>query len=106
MIKVKVTKNIMRKGTVAAGLTMKQIIIGIIGLLSGLGILALFWGKININILMSLVFLIILLVIGFGVIQIQGMSLFKFLWLGFKGPDKRPFHVKGVFSNASASKKE
>jgi hypothetical protein len=109
MIKVKVTKNIMSKGTVIAGLTWKQIIAGAVGIFAGLGTLALFWGKMNIDVLMTLVFVIVLVTIMFGVVQINGMSFIKFLFIGLKGVDKRPYCTKGVFStfeNKSSQKKK
>jgi hypothetical protein len=99
MLKVKVTKNIMSKGKVVAGLSWKQIIIGGVGVAAGLGVLYLGWGKMNIDLLMTIVFAVIVGVIMFGVVQINGMSFAKFLFLGLKGVDKRPYCTKGVFQN-------
>jgi hypothetical protein len=106
MIKVKVTKNIMQKGAVIAGLNLKQLVIGALGIAAGFGTLALGWGKIHIDVLMTLVFAIIVAVIIFGVVQINGMSFAKFLFLGLKGVDKRPYCTKGVFRNGTVHKKE
>jgi type IV secretory pathway VirB3-like protein len=97
MIKAKITKNIMGKGTVAGNLTWRQIIFGVAGVLVGFGVLALGWGKMNINLLMSLVFIVIVVTILLGVVRINGMSFLKFMLIGFKGVDKRPYCTKGGF---------
>lgn len=99
MIKVKVTKNIIRDGTVFFNLTKKQIIFAILSILVGLG--TYFWlkDKIHFDMLMTIVFSEIVLIIGMGVVQIQGMSLLKILIGAFKGVDKRPYYIKGVFNS-------
>ncbi len=105
MIKVKVTKNIIRDGTLFLNLTLKQILSAIFALLIALGtyfFLARY--KIDNDLIMFLLFLEIAIILGFGVIQIQGMSLFKVLILSFKPIDKRPYHRKGVFDNVEKQK--
>ena len=79
MLKVKVTKNIMSRGAVFAGLNWKQIVIGGIGIGAGFATLYLGWGRMNIDLLMTIVFFVIDGVITFGVVQINGMSFAKFM---------------------------
>ena len=99
MIKVKVTKNIMRDGTLFFNLTLKQILPAIFSLVVAFGTYFLLKGSLNDDLLMTIIFIEIAIVIGMGVVQIQGMSLFKILILAFKGVDKRPYYIKGVFNN-------
>jgi len=98
-LKVKVTKNIIRKnGVIIAGLTIRDLISASIGLIiSGLFIYFL-KGKVSMNTLMNLSFLIIAVVVSCSVVKIQGMSLMKLLILTFKGVDKRPYNKSGGFS--------
>jgi hypothetical protein len=99
MIKRKITKNIIQDNTFILGLTLKQVIMGIVGFAIGLVEIYFLWGKVSINLLMSIVFFTILTFFFFGVIKIQGMSMFKYVFLAFKGVDKRPYCRKGDFSN-------
>lgn len=99
MIKVKVTKNIIRNGTLFFNLTLKQILSAVFSLVVAFGTYFLLKNSLNIDLLMTIIFFEIAICIGLGIVQIQGMSLFKILKLSFKGVDKRPYYIKGVFNN-------
>ena len=100
MIKVKVTKNIMNKNTGFLNLSVSQMIAGLVGVAVGLG--TFFWLKdyLDINGLMWIIMLEMILVIGFGIVKINDMSLFTVLIKSLKGVDKRPYsNKKGVFDD-------
>lgn len=106
MIKAKVTKNIIRKSSNSLGLSMKQIIIAVSAAIMGIGIYFLLKDKMPTNILMTLIFIILAVVIMFGCVNIQGQSLFQFMVKTFKGADVRYYDSKGVFSNDISEKKQ
>lgn len=99
MIKIKVTKNIIRNGTIFMGLTLKQIIMGGASFAIGILMVILLKGKMSTNAMMSLVFAVMFALLATTVIQIQGLSFPEFLYLCLKGVDKRPYDAKGVFDN-------
>ena len=106
MIKAKITKNIIRKSSNSLGLNMKQIIIGISAMAVGI---VLFFSLKNIlpmQILMTLIFIFLAVVIMFGCVNIQGQNLFQFMIKMFKGADVRYYDSKGVFSNDISEKKQ
>lgn len=82
MRKVKVTKNFLKKGLLAFGLTKSQIITIIIAAVIAAGMIsvafAMGW---SINIVMQVVFVEILIIVGAVVFKIEGMSLFKYLFV-------------------------
>lgn len=93
MIKAKVTKNIMSKTAISIGglpITPKQLICGILSL--GIGVAEYFLlDNLSFNLKMSVIFLTLLLSISCTIININGVPFVKFLILGFKGVEKRPF---------------
>ena len=97
MIKVKITKNIIRKNKSSLGLNKKQIIIAGIAFVIGLLMLIFLKGTMSTQLLLSLIFMGI--IIFFGVVNIQGMSLFQYMISIFKGVDVRTYESKGVFNN-------
>ena len=98
MIRVKITKNIIRNGALLMGMTVSQIVTAVIGLVvSGIEIVLLY-NVMDINGIMTIVFFTLLLFVGLGIVKIQGLSLFKFLVLALKGPDKRPYSTNGIFT--------
>ena len=100
MIKAKVTKNIMSNGTIIANLTLRQIISAIIAMIIACITVFFLIDVIDINILLSIVFAEIIVFLGFGIVKIQGMTLFKFVILVlFKSADRRPYNRKGVFND-------
>jgi len=64
-----------------------------------IGSLLLLWLvlKVGIDAVMWIVFLELVLFIGFGVVRIQGMSVLKFITSN--STQKRPYNSKGVFNN-------
>lgn len=81
MIKCKVTKKIMQESGTIMGLSIIQIVTLIIGCIVTIGSLLLLWLvlKVGIDAVMWIVFLELVLFIGFGVVRIQGMSVLKFI---------------------------
>jgi hypothetical protein len=105
-MKVKITKNIIRKGEVGFGLTLPQIIIGVCGLAVGLGMFLMLKDKMSLNLLMTLIFIVMALFIMFGIVRVDGMSLGAILISTFKGVDKRPYCVEGVCRNEPVQKEK
>ncbi|MDO5558368.1 MAG: PrgI family protein [Oscillospiraceae bacterium] len=99
MIKVKVTKNIIRKGNVAFGLDTKQVIIGFTAVCIGGLLFFLLRNIVSTDLLMTIIFVTMAVIIFCGVIQINGVSFISFLMKGIQGVDKRPFDRKGVYNN-------
>lgn len=96
MIKVKITKNIMKKSSVAFGLTPKQMLIGALGCIIGILEYAILKNVLSANILLTIVFATIAIVVFFGIVNINGLSLIQFIITG--GVDKHPFRRLGVFN--------
>ena len=99
MIKAKITKNIMRKTNNSLGLTPKQMIVCGIAFVLAVLMYLLLKNHMGFMPLSTLIFIFLALVIGFGVINLQGMSLFQFLIKTFKGVDIRYYKQEGVYSN-------
>jgi len=99
MIKAKITKNIMKKTNNSLGLTTKQIIIA--GIACGIGILMylLLKNVLSFGVLSTLIFIVLGGIICFGVINMQGMSLFEYFVKSMKGADVRYYKQEGVFMN-------
>lgn len=106
MIKAKVTKNIMKKTNNSLGLTTRQIVI--MGIACGIGILMYFLLKnvLSFGVLSTLIFIVLGCIICFGVINIQGMSLFEYFVKSMKGVDVRYYKQEGVFMNNVNIQKE
>lgn len=105
MIKAKVTKNIIRKTNNSLGLTPKQIIIALIAFAIGIIMYFLLRNIISFSVLSTLIFTELAVIICFGVINIQGMSLFAFFMKSMKGADVRYYETEGIFSDVSKQKK-
>lgn len=110
MRKVKVTKNFLKKGTLAFGLSKSQLIMVIIGSALALatvsGIFVFGW---NANIAISIAFVEIIIITGAGVYKINGMSLFRYiLLLFFLSDDVRKFSNEKrelIFTNDKKKRK-
>ena len=99
MIKCKVTKKIMQEPGTVMGFSIGQVIMLIVGCAATIGTLLLLWLvlKINIDIIMWVVFLELVLFIGLGVVRIQGLTVLRFI--ASNPTKKRPFDSKGGFSD-------
>lgn len=106
MIKAKITKNIIRKSSNSLGLSMKQIIIGISAAAMGIILFVLLKNVLPMQVLMTIIFIFLAVVIMFGCVNIQGQSLFEFFLKMFKGADVRYYDSKGVFSNDISEKEK
>lgn len=106
MIKAKITKNIIRKTQNSFGLSLTQIIVGIIAVLLGITEYMLLKDVLSTNLLMTIIFITLTVLILFGCVNIQGLNLFAYLGKMLKGPDVRYYEAKGVFTNELSEKKE
>ena len=105
MIKAKVTKNIIKKSNNSLGLTPKQIIISLIALVIGIIMYFLLRNYMDFTLLSTLIFCELAGIICFGVIKVQGMSLWSFFVKSMKGADVRYYEMEGMFSDISKQKK-
>ena len=97
MIKKKITKNINTKVS-PFQFEISQIIIGVIGLAVALGTYFLLRDYIVFDGLIWIILLELMLVVGFGIIKINDMSLIAFIMRLAKSNDRRPYsNRKGVF---------
>lgn len=106
MIKAKITKNIIRKSSNSFGLSTKQIVIGLSAAAMGIALYFLLKNKLPMDILMTIIFIFLALVIIFGCVNIQGQNLITVLIKTSKGADVRYYESKGVFSDDISEKKE
>lgn len=84
MRKVKITKNIVDKNAWIMGLSKKQIAVGAAGVaVAGLS-LYLMWGKLPTQLMMTIVFVEIMIVVAVGFIKVNGMSLVSMLIASFR----------------------
>lgn len=97
MIKKKITKNINTKVS-PFQFEISQIIVGIIGFAAALGIYFLFRDYMPFDGLIWIILLELMLVVGFGVVKINDMSLIAYILRMLKVNDRRPYsNRKGVF---------
>ena len=89
MIKAEITKNVMNKSTSLLNFSKKQLVIFAIGCAAGLGSYFGLKPYLPSDVIMWLVFLEAILIIGFGVVRINGMSLFAYMASTTKKHDRR-----------------
>lgn len=99
MIKVKITKNIIRKTNNSLGIGVKEIITAVVAAVIGVFMYFALKNIMSVGNLMMLIFVVLATIIGFGCINVQGQSLFEYFIKVFKGADVRPYVSKGVFNN-------
>lgn len=100
MIRVKVTKNIVKPGASFMNFTAGQIAAGILAIATGIATFFILKDYINFNLLMWIIFFEIIIIIGIGIIRVNDMNLFTFIFKSLKGVDKRPYsNDKGVFDD-------
>lgn len=101
MRRVKITKNIVDKGTWIMGLSKQQIAIGAVGVvIAGLSLWGM-WGKVQIDLMMGIIFFEILAVAAVGFIKIDGLSLIQVLFSLFIKKIKVGYHTRkdGIYSD-------
>ena len=97
MIKKKITKNINTKVS-PFQFEVKQIIIGIVGFVAALLTYFAFRDYMPFDGLIWIILLELMLVVGFGVVKINDMSLIAYIFRMLKVNDRRPYsNRKGVF---------
>lgn len=84
MRQVKITKNIVQKDVWLMGLSKKQIVVGAVGAAVAALTIWLLWGVVSVNIMMSIVFVELGVVVSVGFIKVDGMSLLQILLSLFK----------------------
>jgi hypothetical protein len=106
MIRVKVSRNIFRKGALLLGLNLRQLILSGVCLGVCAGEVLLLKDQMDMNSIGGIVFLtLIVFVIGF-IFPFQGKSLIGILISSFKGVDKRPFMSEGVYNREDDNENE
>ena len=80
------------------GLSIPQIITMAAGIVLALGIVALFIFVLGVpvNLTMGVVFVELLIFVGLAVIRINGLNLFKWIFVMFHSPIFRPYEPKGA----------
>ncbi len=97
MIKKKITKNINTKVS-PFQFEVSQIIIGFIGFLAALITYFTLRDYLVFDALIWIILLELILVVGFGVVKINDMSMFTYILRIMKVNDRRPYsNRKGVF---------
>ena len=97
MIKKKITKNINTKVS-PFQFDVKQIIVGLIGFVIAILTYFLLKDYIIFDALIWIILLELIVVVGFGIVKSNDMSLFAFLPRLLKSNDRRPYsNRKGVF---------
>lgn len=105
MRRVQITKNLINKGAWFMGLSKKQIVTGAVGFAAaGLTIYAL-WGKLQVDLMMLIVFIELLLVVAVGFVHINGVSLIQVVLSMFRKGNIRYFNRKdGIYSDETEEK--
>lgn len=99
MRKVKITKQqTVNPKAVYMGLSIKQIVTMIIGIALAIGILVLlvFVAGLPVNLVMFIIFIELLIFVGSKIVKINGMNLFKWIYVVFQKPVCRPYQSKGA----------
>lgn len=99
MIKVKITKNIIKRSNNPLGIGIKEIVTTLIAAAAGVAMYFLLKNVMSMGALLTLIFVVLGTIICFGCVNMQGQSLFELLIKSLKGADVRPYASKGVFSD-------
>ena len=99
MIKVKVTKNIIRRTNNTLGIGTKEIIFAAIAIVLGVIMYFALKNIMSTGALMTLIFLVMAAIIFCGCVNVQGQSIMELMIKSLKGVDVRPYESKGVFSD-------
>lgn len=109
MRRVKISKNIIKKGNVVFGLTKGQIAAFVVAATLAIGEVVIGFSILhwNVDAVLGLAFLIIVAVCGLGIFKINGMSLGKFLFLLFVlSNDERYYNSRGGLNRVSKTKEK
>lgn len=109
MRKVKITKQqTINPKAVYMGLSIPQIAVMGAGIAIALGIVGLFiflW-KLPVNLAMAIVFVELLAFVGLAVVRINGLNLFKWIYVMMQSPIFRPYQSKGALDRYAEEEKE
>ncbi len=109
MRKVKITKQqTVNPKAVYMGLSIPQIILMVIGISIAIGVLVLFVFVLGlpVNLTMFIIFAELLFFVGFSIVKINGMNLFKWIYVVFQKPFFRAYQSKGVLDTYEKEEKE
>jgi len=99
MRKIKITKQqTVNPKAVYMGLSIPQILIMAAGIALALGMVALFiFGlKMPVNLTMGIVFVELIVFVGLAIVRINGLNLFKWIYVMLQSPIFRPYQSKGA----------
>ena len=99
MRKIKITKQqTVNPKAVYMGLSIPQIISMVIGISIAIGVLVLFVFilGLSVNFTMFIIFVELLFFVGFSIVKINGMNLFKWIYVVFQKQIFRAYQSKGV----------
>lgn len=109
MRKIKITKQqTVNPKAIYMGLSIVQIIIMAIGISLALAIVGLFifvW-NLSVNLTMAIVFIELLTFVGLAIVRINGLNLFKWIYVMFQSPIYRPYESKGALDTYVKEEKE
>lgn len=103
MIKVKITKNIIKRSNNTLGIGTKEIITTLIAAAVGVAMYFLLKNVMSMGALLTLIFVVLGTIICFGCVNMQGQSMFELMIKSLKGAEVRPYESKGVFSDYGKS---
>jgi len=109
MRKIKITKQqTVNPKAVYMGLSVPQIIIMAAGIGLAIGTVALLIFVLNlpVNLIMGIVFVELLFFVGLSIVRINGMNLFKWIFVMFQSPIFRPYESKGALDVYAEEKEE
>lgn len=109
MRKVKITKQqTVNPKAVYMGLSISQVILMSVGIGIALGAVALliFALGLPVNLVMGFVFVELLVFVGLAIIRINGMNLFKWIFVMMQSPIYRPYQSKGALDRYAEEEKE
>ena len=108
MRKVKITKQqTVNPKAVYLGLSVSEIVTMLIGIAIAIGVLVLFVFVLGlpVNFAMFIIFVELLFFVGFSIVKINGMNLFKWIYVVFQKPTFRPYQSKGVLDTYEKEEK-
>lgn len=109
MRKVKITKQqTVNPKAIYMGLSIPQIVIMAIGIAIAIGIVYLFVFvlDLSVNLTMAIVFIELLIFVGFAIVRINGLNLFKWVHTMMQAPINRPYESKGALDTYVQEEKE